>query len=237
MLVSVVGSMHSSTTLVATILGAHKDLHLIPKETWMFLNNRANVVPSILDPKKYGTIGVIEKTPSHLFAMDTIESLYPDVKFIMTVRDYRDVVASVKNTHAAPFPERDKTVLEYLTKTIEVADREDVLLIKYEELIKDLEGHCKKMCEHLGLEYDEQMTRYYENRQQWWEHKNPEYIEPTDMKAFFQMRAWQVQQPIFDGSGRWKRELTLKDLEYFKSIDEKYTTRFNYEPTQWTENS
>ena len=63
-----------------------------------------------------------------------------------------------------------------------------VLEIKYEALVADPEGHSRRLLDHCGLEWDEDVLRFWESRR------------PVKSASMFQVR-----EPIYDHSiGRWK---------------------------------
>ena len=43
-----------------------------------------------------------------------------------------------------------------------------------------------------------------------------------------QLRNWQVNQPIFDGRGRWQKEMTPQQKEIFKQKAQQYLVQFGY---------
>jgi hypothetical protein len=214
---------------MATILGAHKNLHVIPFETSIF-RNTDNPDLSVIDPSKYGQdiLGVVEKTPAHIHHMDLIKSLVPNSKFIVMVREPYDMIASQKHRDESLEPSRFN-IMKDLTKSIEVADRDDVLIVRYEDLIENLEGTCGRVCEFISIVFDPQMLRFYEVQHEWWGLKDPKSMDGRGWASHRHRRAWQVRQPIFDGRGR-RVELTQEEMDSFLPVTTEYSKRFGYLP-------
>jgi len=42
------------------------------------------------------------------------------------------------------------------------------------------------------------------------------------------LRNWQINQPLFDGRGRWIKEMTEDDKVIFKDKAQKYLEKFGY---------
>ena len=72
-LISISGCGHSGTTLTATVLGAHKNLLLIPIETRMFLDESYDINNFIFNNYSNKKTMIIEKTPNHIYVLDKIK--------------------------------------------------------------------------------------------------------------------------------------------------------------------
>jgi len=216
-LISISGCGHSGTTLTATILGVHKNLLLIPIETKMFIDKNYDINNFILNNYSGNEVAVIEKTPNHIYFVDKIKEEYPTAKFIFNIRDPRDIAASLY----ARFNDWDKSVnrvkkdFEYLKIFKDFGH-----LIKYEDIVNNFKNTFIDVCKYLNLEFDENMLKYYNFAPNWYNVKEPKEInipdgpyvmhQPTNNQI---RRSWQVKQPIFDGTGRWKKELNDKQID------------------------
>jgi len=88
-----------------------------------------------------------------------------------------------------------------------VKDMEHVQIVRYEDLISNTENVIRGICEGIGLLFDDEMLKYHEKKIPW-EGVTPQENDGVGEEKHLQRRAWQIQQPIFDGRGRWRRELT-----------------------------
>jgi len=209
-LISISGCGHSGTTLTATVLGVHDNLLLIPVETRMFLGGSYDIESFILNNSDKKFEMVIEKTPNHIYVIDRIKLLYPETKFIANIRDPRDIAASLYRRYSDwdMAINRLKKDLEYMKFFYD-----DLYIVKYEEIINDFENTFKKISTYLGIEFDEKMLKYYEYAPNWFGIESPEDTDGSDLNGMHESRrAWQVKQPLFDGSGRWKKELNAYQL-------------------------
>jgi hypothetical protein len=141
--ISISGCGHSGTTLTATVLGVHKDLLLIPTETRMFIDKKYNINNFILNNYSSNKVGIIEKTPNHIYVINEIKNQYPDTKFIFNIRDPKDMAASLylrfqnwDNSIA-----RVKKDFEYLK-----IFKDSGHLVKYESIINDFENTFINIC-------------------------------------------------------------------------------------------
>jgi hypothetical protein len=116
---------------------------------------------------------------SHLFIKDNgvinhvgeLLRLFPDARFVYLVRDCRDFVLSwlrsanhVRNLRvaASQWQREQEQALAALASPLGKAR---ILLVRYEELIGDPEASGRRICAHLGLEFDPGVLRFNEGRQ------------------------------------------------------------------------
>ena len=210
-LISVSGCGHSGTTLTATVLGAHKNLLLIPTETRMFLNEFYDIDNFIFNNYTSEKIYIIEKTPNHVYVLDKIKLKYPETKFILNIRDPRDIAASLYNR----FDDWQKA-LDRLKKDFEHVKKfyNQSYIIKYEDVVNNFENTFIDTCQYLSINFDKNMLTYYKMPINWFNVKNPKKTDGKDFnKRHETNRSWQVKQPLFDGTGRWKKELNNNQID------------------------
>lgn len=121
----------------------------------------------------------IEKTPSHIFAVDQVVAGLPDAHVIELVRDPRDVLASKKLRKYSDWakrygdrlgdrmqvnkgydPLRDSLGWRAAFRAGALASEKYppiVFRLRYEDLVADPEGSVRRLCEFLGLTYDPAM--------------------------------------------------------------------------------
>lgn len=112
----------------------------------------------------------LEKTPEHLYHIETIEKYVPRVRFIHIVRNGADVVASLyEATHKYPKPwkgalDLDRCIerwLEAIPLSSQHLHKQNHTLVRYEELVENPRSKLLQICEFLGLEFDDNMLDNY----------------------------------------------------------------------------
>mgnify|MGYP003972018561 CR=1 FL=1 len=116
-----------------------------------------------------------EQTPRNLFYMKEILRIFPNVKIINMVRDPRDVLLSQKNKWKVrkngisniPFKEVFRSWINYhpltisklWTSSIKMSElyEDKILNIRFEDLIFNSEKTVSKICDYLGIEFDNNM--------------------------------------------------------------------------------
>jgi protein O-GlcNAc transferase len=216
-LISISGCGHSGTTLTATVLGAHKNLLLIPTETRMFLDESYDINNFIFNNYSNEKTAVIEKTPNHIYVLDKIKQEYPDAKFMFNIRDPRDIVASLylRFDNWNKSIDRVKKDFDYIKKFYSFG-----YLVKYEDIVYNFENTFIDVCKYLEIDFDKNMLEYYKYAPNWYDVKEPKNINAPDKININNKpsnnqikRSWQVKQPLFDGTGRWKKELSNSQID------------------------
>ncbi len=121
----------------------------------------------------------LEKTPTHLFHIEAILQAVPTARFVAIVRDPRDVLASKRSRQAEEWVEQ-ATVARRDVKKIQagfdplwdalawraavnavqaaqVQHPEQVLAIRYEDLVTDQAATVKRICTFVDLPYSAEM--------------------------------------------------------------------------------
>ena len=229
----VVGCGHSGTSILLRILGKHKDVWPVRKESALFLRSDANVAKrmALWDEECHAAEKArwVEKTPPNVFQISRLMAARPESKVVLIVRDGRDVVASLKDRvgYADVQDRIDRWLYDNLAAK-PFWDHERVHMLKYENLVSGTEKTLKSLCKFLGLPYDKDMVNFHEEKENWYtdELKNPEAITNNDDHN--NLRNWQVNQPIFDGRGRWKKDLADSDLRAFMNSCQELMSKLGY---------
>ena len=108
-----------------------------------------------------------EKTPKNLFYADLIFELLPDARFIYVVRDPRAVVYSMNRfprfvddsvLNAFNWLQAATTGYDLLEKSVPAQRR---MFLRYEDLVADVEGKTRSICEFLEEPYEPAMMEFY----------------------------------------------------------------------------
>jgi Sulfotransferase family len=102
-----------------------------------------------------------DKTPLYLAYIDELAAVWPDARFVVLVRDGRDVALSLLRV---PFgPNNVWAAARFWAQGIrlglEAAERHPgcVLTVRYEDVVADPAPELRRTCEFLGLAYDDAM--------------------------------------------------------------------------------
>ncbi len=151
-----------------------------------------------------------DKTPHYVHHIDHLLRLWPDARFVVLVRDGRDVALSLRRM---PFgPNNAWAAAQWWARGVRAGARaqrehpDAVLTVRYEALAERPEQEVPRLCGFLGLGYDADMLAL--------DDVDPALIVP-DQAAWF--------PTLFDGIntsavGRWKREMSRRDRRVFAAL-------------------
>jgi hypothetical protein len=230
-MVSVSGAGHSGTTLLASMIGNHPEVHLITYETGWFLDTQEGINKALNYLEKFTSENnhknvIVEKTPRHLYHLEKISEEIPGTRFLVTVRNPFDLIGSLLTRHQN-WDIALNRVISDLEAINAIKDRSDVLIVRYEDLIEAPIKTIKSVCTHAGLNYCEKILEWHLDPPNWFG------VEPAPNlgvgeEAHLGRRAWQVQQPLFDGRGRYKRDLDSTLYKAAKIAIGKYVEQWGY---------
>jgi hypothetical protein len=161
---------------------------------------------------------LFEKTPRHVHVVGRIRTLIKSPKFIMVVRDGRDVAASFIKRNGDAMVGAERWLADNMIVCSE-ARKLDAAVIRYEDLITDLELALRSLCSFSEIPYSPIMLDYYKTPRLWFGATDFTKGDGKDGQGHIQLRSWQINQPIFDGRGQWKSLLTERDLDFFNRDD------------------
>ncbi len=158
------------------------------------------------------------KTPEHVFGINTLHSLWPQAKFVHLIRDGRDVCLSAINwRRATKLAERFRTWEKDPLSTAALWWEWHVRMgresgsslghqlyyeMSYESLVANPAEECSALCAFLGIPYDEAMLRFYEGKVK------------TD-SALDAKHAWLPPTP---GLRDWRTQMSSQDVERFEAV-------------------
>jgi hypothetical protein len=162
-----------------------------------------------------------DKTPHYVHHVDHLLRLWPDARFVVLVRDGRDVALSLRRM---PFgPNNAWAAAQWWARGIRAGARaqaehpDAVLTVRYEDLAERPAEQVRRVCDFLGLSYSDAMLEL--------EHVDPARIVP-DQAAWF--------PTLFDGIntsavGRWRREMGARDRRIFAALAGDELAQLGYE--------
>jgi hypothetical protein len=229
--VFIVGCGHSGTSIILRVIGAHSGFHAIEDESNIFYKSNKERLVTILDWVKIlikkNKRRIVEKTPAHIYCIEEIFKIFDDAKIICMLRDGRDVACSHKQRISF---EHGLDIWVKSTLSIKpYINHDSVKVVKLEEFvsnpIKSLEGIMDFLGENLELpmlDYHKSPTYYYDSN----------IIKPLsaeDGKNHRALRNWQINQPLFKTTLRWKLEMTGDEEELFKRKAQEELEFWGYE--------
>jgi hypothetical protein len=204
----VVGCGHSGTSIVLAILGAHSRIFAVPYESGIALKD--DPVRFVSESQKFDRWAVTEgkhrwaeKTPRHIHHLDSILQWCPQARVLLVLRDGRDVAWSIR--------ERTGDLEQGINRWIKdnragekYWQHPQVHVFRYEHLVRDFEGTTRGVLEFLGEDYEEGMKGYYRVPKRWYAEELTQPESRLGDNNHLRYRNWQINQPFFDGTGRWK---------------------------------
>ncbi len=231
----IAGCGHSGTTIVANILAAHPLIHVPLQETGAFMNDAAHGI-AVMDrlraaAAKRGKTALVEKSARHVTRLAMIRRLVPSARFILLVRDGRDVVASL-GRRTGDFGKGLERWVKETALVLAEHHSGDTLIVRYEDFVVDPAREIRRICEFIGVSFSNELLDYHKEPRLWFglrEIKRTSGIG-TDHEH---LRNWQVNQPVYDGRGRWRGELPDEILDRFRQGEAlRLMLAFGYEPDE-----
>lgn len=198
----VLGCGHSGTTLVASRLGNHPAIALIPEETNIFEPRRSlararrALVAARATARREGRQMVLEKTPKHVRVVGRLRRLLPEARLIVVVRNPLDTCLSLRKREGTLEDAIDRWCVDN-GAALRLAGDPLVRFVHYEELTADPEPAFRGLVGFLGLAWDPAVLGTATG-----------YGAVSQRTANMRLRAEQVSRPIAANSGKWRTGLT-----------------------------
>jgi hypothetical protein len=226
--VFVTGCGHSGTSIMIRVLGSHSKIFPVRGESGTFTPKKNEVKrflrilkhlflfnkETLLSNKRRW----VEKTPKHILEIGRIFRYIPNAKIIIMARDGRDVACSIK--------ERTGNLDDGITRWVEdneaalsFHNHPQVKVVIYEEFAKHPDSVMRDIMSFLGEEYEE--TLFNTDKIEW-------ITTGVHMSTHNARRIDQLKKPIYDGSGRWKKEMTEPELKRFLDKGRNLMVGFGY---------
>ncbi len=167
---------------------------------------------------------LVDKLPLNILNLALIAQVFPEARIIVALRDPRDACLSCfmqsfgLNESMIQFLSLHGAVRYYdLVMDYYLMLREalklNVLEVRYEDTVSDLEGQARKMLEHVGVDWDGVVLRFYEAARE-------RFISTPSFEA--------VTQPVHGGAiGRWRNYEAAFEAELPQL--ERYLEAFGYD--------
>jgi hypothetical protein len=166
--------------------------------------------PYVAFARKEGKPGWGDKTPHYVHHVDELLAVWPDARFVVLVRDGRDVALSLKRM---PFgPNNAWAAAQWWARGIRAGERareqhpDQVMVVRYEDVVASPREEVPRVCEFLGLRFEEDMLA----------------LERVDRsKVVADQASW--FPTLFaglnaDSVARWRREMRPRDRRVFAQL-------------------
>jgi hypothetical protein len=225
----IVGCGHSGTSLLLRMLGTHSSIYAIPYESSAALRSERRFRKSLQHFDMLAIAGNkfrwAEKTPKHICHLEKILAVRPHSKILLIVRDGRDVASSIKDRTGS----LEQGILRWRDDNLagkEFWCHPNVHVLRYENLISDPEAVLHKIITFIGETYEPDILKYHEAPKYYYA-KTIEKPPSAFGEHHEQYRNWQINQPLFDGSGRWK-QMSIAELDLIDSVAGDLLREFHY---------
>ena len=161
-----------------------------------------------------------DKTPSYVTSIPKLHALWLEARFVHIVRDGRDVCLSVMNwkkagrtagRYATWVKDPVSTTALWWERKVRQGREDGSSLpeglyheVRYEDLIDHPGRECVRLCEFLGLPYDDAMLRFHQGK------KRMDLPDPKSRPK----RAW---LPVTSGLRSWRAEMPRESVERFEA--------------------
>lgn len=111
-----------------------------------------------------------EKTPRHMLHVPDILDAYPSAKIISLFRDprakaYSEIKAQFGSPSVLVSTRRWKKYVRVHEQLQQELDKKQYLMLRYSDLIADVEGVLQKICDFLDVSFEKQMLNYYDREE------------------------------------------------------------------------
>lgn len=223
----VVGCGHSGTSILIRILAEHSQIYAIPNETRILFQElgrffkRPNLDKIFEQLNNFDNLARIkgktmwvEKTPKHVRRINLIFKVRKDAKVIGITRDPRDVACSIKN-RGLTF---EAGILRWIKDNTALLKnkRENILIIRLEDIIKNPKNNVKKILDFLELPH-ENLLNFYLHPKDWYAQKviTKKPLSSIGNQNHNMLRNWQINQPMFKTTQRYTTDMTKEDKKIF----------------------
>lgn len=216
----IAGSPHSGATLLARILSEHSAVFAPAHDTEAFAGGPRHAWPIVArllaEARAEGKTFVVEKTPRHVERIELIRRMLPGSRFVLTVRDGRDVAASIGRRFGGDFGKGLDWWLSAARKIVAALGSADVLVARYEDFVLDPAQRVEAICTFLGLAFEPEMLDYHAREKPWGEAALPRIRSAAPAhQAHALRRQTQSNSPVFDARGAWRGVLPDRWAEAF----------------------
>lgn len=177
---------------------------------------------------------IADKNNYYIKHISDLNEIWPTAKYILLVRDGRDVACSylnieklVTNSPYKPILSNDISTIarewvENNQKSIDfinTLNNDRSIVVRYEDVVAYPELFLTKVCNFLGVDFNEEMLSYYI--------KNKELQDEPSSTLDWKMKT--LESPDKSNIGKYKTEMSKENYFEFNVIAASLLQKFNYE--------
>jgi hypothetical protein len=152
-----------------------------------------------------------DKTPPYVKIIPELNELYPCARFLYLVRDGRDVTQSFqsKRWHSHRLHDNTKEwklAAMYFKKYKDYAFKDRIMVVRYEDMVQDINKTAIQICNFLGIEFEPRMLA--------WEESVTMKVPEREAYAHTKL----LRKPKDTDIYRWKRELSAREILIIESF-------------------
>lgn len=195
------GCGRSGTTLMLSMLSAHKEVFACPRELGLFnhthRDEKGRLIVDRIDrlyrsfifnPISSTAKRWCEKSPSNIHHIDEIDEYFGGkFKFIQMVRDGRDVVLSVHPTAPDRYWVEPHRWVSDVRQGFAYRNHPRVKTVRYEDLITDYETTIRDLCHFLELPVSPEIMQWHDNAEV---RRNSAYFSKVEKSHSESIRKW-----------------------------------------------
>lgn len=160
-----------------------------------------------------------EKTPNHYRHLDVIRTVFPDAQLVLTMRDPRALLASLRRRDFGLRDPYDHALawVEYVNLIERWKSDPNALIVQYERLVSEPRETVKKICDFLGEPFTENLL----------EKKSPRGLETVRPESH---RYRERAAAVIDGSSleKWREEITPRQIRITENVAGEAMERWGY---------
>jgi hypothetical protein len=187
---------------------------------------------------KYDCEFISEKTPQNLLVFADLIRLFPKAHFVLVVRDPRAIVNSTKNVRArarknelespvGSFFEFTHQIKNQYKLTVDLVEKykDHIFLVRYADMVKDLEKVTKDFCEYMAIPWEPAMTHPGAKQ-----HMNERGMTTGFNQAFYDKKLLR-RDAESSSLDKWKQDLSKREINYINLQFKKegLDNKFGYE--------
>lgn len=178
---------------------------------------------SLFDKRELLLFG--DKNPGYAIYSKLLLKIFPEAKFIHILRDYRDNFASIKNVDfELPVPSLVVQKWKYFFRKFNkdsTVKPDAFYVIKYEDLAKEPEIHMQKLCNFIGIDYNDSIFDFYKKKDEILKIYPPGYIHNYHSSLGHEINTSRI--------GIWKKQLSSRQVKLMDATAGKIAEQAGYE--------
>ncbi len=178
---------------------------------------------------------VIDKNPFYSLHIDTLKVIFPEAKFIVIVRDYRDNIISRKkySDQNVPLHKLAADWNYYYERIFKSFAKNNIQhhLIKYEDLANNPTGSLQSLCVYLGVNYSDEMLNFQELSKEMKKHAVTSVSKEKNEKI--QRMHGNLEKKVnTERVNAFVKELKADEIAFLDFACEKLALQFGYQKHQ-----